>query len=119
MIDCRRQNSIANENSTRTRRLPSTSRRMTLSNIHNSEEMNDEDGPEMLAIPEFWTKNFVLLLLFAYMSITAFAFTFTQENWNFLDSFYFCLITLVNCFYYFKLFRFEKISGFFFSIKLP
>lgn len=51
---------------------------------------------KILDTPSFWIKNVVLLLLFSYMAITAFVFTFIQENWQFLDSFYFCLITLVN-----------------------
>lgn len=81
------QNLLVNKNSGRNCRL-------TLSNIQNN--VYDEDEAEMLSTPGFWTKNVVLLLLFTYMSVTAFAFTFTQENWQFLDSFYFCLITLVN-----------------------
>uniref|UniRef100_A0A915DZE7 Potassium channel domain-containing protein n=1 Tax=Ditylenchus dipsaci TaxID=166011 RepID=A0A915DZE7_9BILA len=58
------------------------------------EESGDEVG--MLAQPGFWTKTFVLSLLFFYMATMALIFSVVQDNWNFLDSFYFCLITLVT-----------------------
>ncbi|KAI1701325.1 ion channel domain-containing protein [Ditylenchus destructor] len=58
----------------------------------------DADGGgdvSMLAFQAgFWTKTFVLSLLFFYMTATALIFSVIQETWNFLDSFYFCLITL-------------------------
>ncbi|KAI1701324.1 ion channel domain-containing protein [Ditylenchus destructor] len=60
----------------------------------------DADGGgdvSMLAFQAgFWTKTFVLSLLFFYMTATALIFSVIQETWNFLDSFYFCLITLVT-----------------------
>lgn len=57
------------------------------------EETNNMES--MLAPPGFWMKSFVLLLLFSYMGTMALVFSVVQESWNFLDSFYFCLITLV------------------------
>ncbi|KAK5982460.1 TWiK family of potassium channels protein 7 [Trichostrongylus colubriformis] len=38
----------------------------------------------------------VLLGLFGYMTIAAWVFTFYESGWSFLDSFYFCLISLVR-----------------------
>ncbi|VDM81275.1 unnamed protein product [Strongylus vulgaris] len=36
----------------------------------------------------------VLLSLFGYMALAAWVFTFYESGWSFLDSFYFCLISL-------------------------
>lgn len=38
----------------------------------------------------------VLLSLFGYMTLAAWVFTFYESGWSFLDSFYFCLISLMT-----------------------
>uniref|UniRef100_A0A158QJU9 Ion_trans_2 domain-containing protein n=2 Tax=Haemonchus TaxID=6288 RepID=A0A158QJU9_HAEPC len=38
----------------------------------------------------------VLLSLFGYMTVAAWVFTFYESGWSFLDSFYFCLISLMT-----------------------
>lgn len=60
-----------------------------------------EDQNNILTQPGFCTKSFVLIFLLIYMTTTAMIFTFIQETWNFLDSFYFCLITLVSHYFFF------------------
>ncbi|KAI6223808.1 Potassium channel subfamily K member 18 [Aphelenchoides fujianensis] len=55
---------------------------------------DDEDEDDVLAEPGSWSKGFVLFLLLAYMALSALGCSFFKESWNFLDSFYFCLITM-------------------------
>lgn len=38
----------------------------------------------------------ILGCLFGYMALSAWIYTFYEHNWSFLDSFYFCLISLVD-----------------------
>ncbi|VDL83731.1 unnamed protein product [Nippostrongylus brasiliensis] len=38
----------------------------------------------------------VLFSLFGYMTLAAWVFTFYESGWSFLDSFYFCLISLMT-----------------------
>ncbi|KAI6204494.1 hypothetical protein M3Y94_00680500 [Aphelenchoides besseyi] len=54
------------------------------------------DDEDVLAEPGPWSKTFVLFLLLSYMAISAVACAFFKETWNFLDSFYFCLITMTT-----------------------
>lgn len=62
-----------------------------------SESNADEDEDDLLAEPGPWSKTFVLVLLLAYMALSALSCSVFAGLWNFLDSFYFCLITMV-CF---------------------
>uniref|UniRef100_A0A0K0DVZ1 Ion channel n=1 Tax=Strongyloides stercoralis TaxID=6248 RepID=A0A0K0DVZ1_STRER len=60
--------------------------------------MNTEDDVDSLAATietSSAAQFFVLLLLLFYMAVAAYVFTYLQE-WDFLDSFYFTLITLVT-----------------------
>jgi hypothetical protein len=75
----------------------STKKKREKSEDQKSEE--DEDEEDMLVEPGPWSKTFVLVLLLSYMALSALGCSvFTNTSWNFLDSFYFCLITMVKSF---------------------
>lgn len=57
---------------------------------------DEEEEDDVLVEPGSLSKAFVLLLLLAYMALSAVGCAFFTETWNFLDSFYFCLITMVR-----------------------
>lgn len=57
-------------------------------------EADDED--DILVEPGPWSKAFVLFLLLLYMALSAVGCSVFKETWNFLDSFYFCLITMTT-----------------------
>lgn len=59
-------------------------------------EDNEDEEDDLLAEPGPWSKSFVLFLLLAYMSLSALACSVFKEAWNYTDSFYFCLITMVD-----------------------
>ena len=56
----------------------------------------EEEEDDLLAEPGAWSKGFVLFLLLAYMALSALCCSFFKEAWNYTDSFYFCLITMVR-----------------------
>ncbi|CAD5230257.1 unnamed protein product [Bursaphelenchus okinawaensis] len=64
--------------------------------IEETEEGNEEDEEDLLCEPGPLSKAFVLFLLLGYMFGAAVTCSYFTETWNFVDSYYFCLITMTT-----------------------
>uniref|UniRef100_A0A1I7S9S8 Potassium channel subfamily K member 18 n=1 Tax=Bursaphelenchus xylophilus TaxID=6326 RepID=A0A1I7S9S8_BURXY len=59
-------------------------------------ENGEEDEEDLLCEPGPLSKAFVLFLLLAYMFVSAVTCSYFVETWNFVDSYYYCLITMTT-----------------------
>lgn len=59
------------------------------------DDSTSDDVPDPFARSSVAAQLLVIGLLFSYMTVTGYFFTLIQ-GWKFLDSFYFCLVTLVT-----------------------